>query len=434
MTETLAPARLMDTRTGLGGRAGALPSGGLAQLQVTGHGGVPARVGSVTLNVTTVTPSNSGWLAVTPSDPGAGKVKTSSVNFTAGHTIANAVTTAVSPTGTIDLRLSVGATAHVVVDVVAWTVAGTPTVAGSLTPQEPVRLPGQPNRRVGATGRAGRREVAVGRWRRGGTERHRRRRPAVRLRRGVRRGWRDPEHRAAHRAGVGSPGRPRGRAGWADRSGAVHRVVDVVDASRRRPGRHHRPACPHRLEPGCTSLARGRWTGFGCAAHLVPGGRRRRLRRQAAGRAHPRVAQPGSRGLEGERHHHGVHRHDGCSGSGLHLCRLREGCGRQPLGTGTHDGRRGTPDVDGRCEGQPVCRRPGRRLVPDDNVVPGRRAVRRVVALVRRGVGGHRKPATRPDQPLHLRLRGRVVPVDHVLPRRGERHRASPPGRRDPGR
>ena len=140
MTGTLAPARLMDTRTGLGGRAGALPSGGMAQLQVTGHGGVPARVGSVTLNVTTVTPSNSGWLAVTPTDPGAGKVKTSSVNFTAGHTIANAVTTAVSPTGTIDLRLSVGTTAHVVVDVVAWTVAGTPTVAGSVTPQAPVRL------------------------------------------------------------------------------------------------------------------------------------------------------------------------------------------------------------------------------------------------------------------------------------------------------
>ena len=129
-TGTLAPARLMDTRTGLGGRTGALPSGGLAHLQVTGRGGVPAQVGSVTLNVTVVTPSNGGWLAVTPTDPGAGKVKTSSVNFAAGRTIANAVTTAVSPTGTIDLRLSVGTTAHVVVDVLAWTVAGTPTVPG----------------------------------------------------------------------------------------------------------------------------------------------------------------------------------------------------------------------------------------------------------------------------------------------------------------
>ena len=81
MTGTLAPARLMDTRTGLGGRAGALPSGGLAHLQVTGRGGVPAQVGSVTLNVTAVTPSNGGWLAVTPTDPGAGQVKTSSLNF-----------------------------------------------------------------------------------------------------------------------------------------------------------------------------------------------------------------------------------------------------------------------------------------------------------------------------------------------------------------
>ena len=140
MTGTLAPARLMDTRTGLGGRAGALPSGGLAHLQVTGRGGVPDQVGSVTLNVTAVTPTNGGWLAVTPTDPGAGQVKTSSLNFAPGRTIANAVTTAVSPTGTIDLRLSTGTTAHVVVDVLAWTVPGTAAVPGSLTAVAPHRI------------------------------------------------------------------------------------------------------------------------------------------------------------------------------------------------------------------------------------------------------------------------------------------------------
>ena len=50
----------MDTRTGLGGRTGALPSGGLAHLQVTGASGLPAAVGSVTLNVTVVTPTAAG--------------------------------------------------------------------------------------------------------------------------------------------------------------------------------------------------------------------------------------------------------------------------------------------------------------------------------------------------------------------------------------
>lgn len=139
-TGTLAPARLMDTRTGLGGRTGALPSGGLAHLQVTGRGGVPAQAGSVTLNVTVVTPSNGGWLAVTPTDPGAGKVTTSSLNFVPGKTIANAVTTALSPTGTIDLRLSTGTTAHVVVDVLAWTVPGTPTTDGTLQAHAPTRI------------------------------------------------------------------------------------------------------------------------------------------------------------------------------------------------------------------------------------------------------------------------------------------------------
>jgi hypothetical protein len=140
MTGTLAPARLMDTRTGLGGRTTALPSGGLVHLQVTGRGGVPASVGSVTLNVTAVTPSTGGWLAVTPVDPGAGKVKTSSLNFVAGQTIANSVTTGVSPTGSIDLRLSTGPKAHVVVDVLAWTAPGTPTASGSLAPNAPTRL------------------------------------------------------------------------------------------------------------------------------------------------------------------------------------------------------------------------------------------------------------------------------------------------------
>ncbi|HET7820466.1 MAG TPA: hypothetical protein VFL10_02990 [Ornithinibacter sp.] len=139
-TATLAPVRLMDTRTGLGGRAGALTSGGLARLQVTGANGLPSTVGSVTLNVTVVTPTAAGWLAVTPTDPGAGPATTSSVNFVAGQSTANAVTTAVSPTGTIDLRLSVGAAAHVVVDALAWTVAGTPTLDGALTAHAPTRL------------------------------------------------------------------------------------------------------------------------------------------------------------------------------------------------------------------------------------------------------------------------------------------------------
>ncbi|MBM6400417.1 hypothetical protein [Phycicoccus sonneratiae] len=140
MTVAQAPARLLDTRTGLGAPVGAVPAGGLTRLQVTGRAGVPADVGGVTLNVTVVDPSAGGWLAVTPVDPGAGRASTSSVNFVAGRTIANAVTTALSPTGTVDLRLSPGASAHVVVDVVAHTVAGTPALPGALAPKAPQRL------------------------------------------------------------------------------------------------------------------------------------------------------------------------------------------------------------------------------------------------------------------------------------------------------
>ena len=139
-TGTSAPARLMDTRTGLGGTTGRIAAGGLATLQVTGRGGVPATVGSVTLNVTVVAPTRTGWLAVTPVDPGAGLVRTSSVNVVTGQTIANAVTSAVSPAGTVDLRLSATTSADVVVDVLSWTVAGTPTMPGGLLANAPVRL------------------------------------------------------------------------------------------------------------------------------------------------------------------------------------------------------------------------------------------------------------------------------------------------------
>ena len=136
MTGTLTPTRLMDTRSGLGGRTGALTSGGLAHLQVTGRGGVPEQAGSVTVNVTVLSPTAAGWLAVTPVDPGA-TLRTSSVSFAAGQVVANAVTTALSPTGAIDLRLAQGTSTHVVVDVVAWTVAGTPTADGAVVAEAP---------------------------------------------------------------------------------------------------------------------------------------------------------------------------------------------------------------------------------------------------------------------------------------------------------
>lgn len=51
--DSLAPARLLDTRVGLGATGGAVPAGGMVALQVNGRDGVEAsRVTAVALTVT----------------------------------------------------------------------------------------------------------------------------------------------------------------------------------------------------------------------------------------------------------------------------------------------------------------------------------------------------------------------------------------------
>ena len=95
------PARIMDTRTNLGG-TGLLPAFGTMSLQVTGKGGVPASgVSAVVVNVTAVTPTAAGFLTVWPS--GTPQQQTSNLNFQAGQTIPNLVVVPVGADGKIQL-------------------------------------------------------------------------------------------------------------------------------------------------------------------------------------------------------------------------------------------------------------------------------------------------------------------------------------------
>ena len=58
---SLAPSRLLDTRTGVGAPKAAVAAGGTVHLQVTGRGGVPASgVSAVVLNVTVTAPASRG--------------------------------------------------------------------------------------------------------------------------------------------------------------------------------------------------------------------------------------------------------------------------------------------------------------------------------------------------------------------------------------
>ncbi|GAA2788459.1 hypothetical protein [Streptomyces showdoensis] len=88
--EPLTPTRLMDTRTGLGVPKGKVGPGGVATLQVTGQGGIPATdVTAVVLNVTATAPTAGGFVSVYPD--GTTRTSASNLNFTTGQTIPNLV-------------------------------------------------------------------------------------------------------------------------------------------------------------------------------------------------------------------------------------------------------------------------------------------------------------------------------------------------------
>ncbi|MFE1380251.1 hypothetical protein ACFW6S_15045 [Streptomyces sp. NPDC058740] len=88
--EPLTPTRLMDTRSGLGVAQGKVGPGGVATLQVTGKGGIPAEdVTAVVLNVTATAPTSGSFVSVHPD--GTTRTSASNLNFTAGQTIPNLV-------------------------------------------------------------------------------------------------------------------------------------------------------------------------------------------------------------------------------------------------------------------------------------------------------------------------------------------------------
>ncbi|MBM0255726.1 hypothetical protein [Micromonospora sp. 4G55] len=113
----LAPARLMDTRTGLGGRTVKLEPDTSVSLQVAGRGGVPATgVGAVVLNVTVTGPTADSFLTVYP---GGSRPTGSSINFAKGWLGSNNVTAMLGAGGNVYIYNRSGYT-HVVVDVVGF--------------------------------------------------------------------------------------------------------------------------------------------------------------------------------------------------------------------------------------------------------------------------------------------------------------------------
>jgi hypothetical protein len=114
----VAPARIVDTRSGMGTGGIGTPVGPGRTLVagVTGTGGVPATGASAVLvNVTVTQPTATSFIAVTP----GGGATTSSLNFVPGQDVPNLVVVPVGPDGSVRVYNSAG-TVHVIFDVVGW--------------------------------------------------------------------------------------------------------------------------------------------------------------------------------------------------------------------------------------------------------------------------------------------------------------------------
>lgn len=137
--ETIAPARLLETRDGPGSTTadgeyqggGPVAAGTIVQLTVAGRGGVAADAATAFLNVTAVAPRAAGFLTVYPC--GDDRPDASNVNYAMGQTVPNAVTTQIGADGQVCIFTL--ATTDLLVDVAGFTAA-----ASSFETVSPARL------------------------------------------------------------------------------------------------------------------------------------------------------------------------------------------------------------------------------------------------------------------------------------------------------
>ncbi|MFD4240210.1 PKD domain-containing protein [Streptomyces sp. NPDC058525] len=114
----LTPVRAVDTREGLGTAKGQVAGYGTFGVEVAGRHGIPKGATAVSLNLTATNPREAGHLTAFPS--GQAAPSTSSVNFSAGQTVANSVIVPVGADGKISVRNGSWKGTDVVIDVVGY--------------------------------------------------------------------------------------------------------------------------------------------------------------------------------------------------------------------------------------------------------------------------------------------------------------------------
>lgn len=137
------PARVLDTRKGVGGPTAPVVAGTPRRVQIAGAGGVPSMDGpvpppAVVANITVTGPSASSFLVAWPH--GTPKPLASDLNFTAGQTVPNLAVVKLGGDGAIDVGLGSGSS-DVIVDVLGW-YAGDQATAWNLEVLAPASITG----------------------------------------------------------------------------------------------------------------------------------------------------------------------------------------------------------------------------------------------------------------------------------------------------
>jgi hypothetical protein len=135
----LSPGRILDTRYGTGGISTPLSSHVAQSFAVVGRAGVPVGATAVTGNLTVTGQTSNGFLYVGPSR--MDNPTSSTLNFPWGDDRANAVTVALSGSGSLWLTYAaptLGPTADVVFDVTGYFMSG--TGGARYVPLSPSRL------------------------------------------------------------------------------------------------------------------------------------------------------------------------------------------------------------------------------------------------------------------------------------------------------
>ena len=126
-----ASAGTGDTVDGRYSSIGSRNAGAVLRLDVTGRGGTPNNASAVALNITATQSSTTGYATIYPC--GSTRPTASSINFTPGITVANAIITKVGTNGEVCIYTS--QRTHLIVDVNGYFPANT-----DYKPLNPARL------------------------------------------------------------------------------------------------------------------------------------------------------------------------------------------------------------------------------------------------------------------------------------------------------